>query len=93
MRYRKKPVAVEALQWTGSNPGTMYDFTGLDNFEVLSPDDVWEDALEATAAVRDMLHEGTWIPLHTGDWVIKGVRGEFYPCRQSVFEETYEPEA
>lgn len=92
MRYRKKPLAIEALQWTGNNPGAMYDFAGLSNFEAFGPDDVWDDDPEATAAVRDDLHGKTWIPMKTGDWVIRGVKGELYPCNGQVFEETYEPE-
>ena len=43
-----------------------------------------------TAVVYDTLH-GTWVNVSTGDWIIRGVEGEFYPCRPDVFAETYEP--
>lgn len=42
-----------------------------------------------TAVVWDDLH-GTWVNVATGDWIIKGLQGEFYPCRPDVFADTYE---
>lgn len=40
--------------------------------------------------VYDRLHSG-WILFEPGDWIIKGIKGEFYPCKADVFEATYEP--
>jgi len=85
-RFRKKPVVVEAFRWTG----------GPDQEE----DPVW--AVEAIKAGR-MYYQGGPEPYMTietsegtmranvGDWIIRGVEGELYPCRPSVFEATYEP--
>lgn len=42
-----------------------------------------------TAVIYDELHE-TWVNAATGDWIIKGVLGEFYPCKAHVFADTYE---
>jgi hypothetical protein len=46
---------------------------------------------DADAQVYDKLHS-TWVFVYTGDWIIKGIRGEFYPCRPDVFAESYEPD-
>jgi hypothetical protein len=89
MKFRKKPIEVEAVRWTGSNAeevralaGTLFDV--LDEQDRASSDDP-----EATAQIYDALHS-TWVLVQTGDWIIKGVQGEFYPCRTEVFEATYE---
>lgn len=89
VKFRKKPVVVEAVQWTGSNPAELIRFaTG--HFSVLNERDRANcDDPAATAEVFDVLHS-TWILVYDGDWIIRGIKGEFYPCRADVFEETYE---
>lgn len=47
------------------------------------------DDPEADARVLDALH-ATWVLLRTGDWIIRGIEGEFYPCRGPVFDDTYD---
>ena len=42
-----------------------------------------------SAVIRDRLHD-TWVNVREGDWIIKGVQGEFYPCRPDVFVATYD---
>lgn len=86
-RFRKKPVEIEAVQWTGDNFRTVYNFTDW-RFDTLHPDDRDDDP-DATAQVFDELHS-TWVLVYDGDWIIKGIKGEFYPCRDEVFQETYE---
>jgi hypothetical protein len=85
-KYRKKPIVIEALQWTGSNAEEMAAFAGS-RFGQVPPEDRAEDPLR-TAEVWDELH-GTWIGLRDGQWVIKGIRGEFYPHDESAFAEVY----
>lgn len=87
--YRKRPLEVEAIQWTGDNLDELRAFTnGL--FNVTTTSSVY------TAKVYDALH-GIWIPLVTGDWIIRGVKGdrgvqgELHPCIAAVFEAAYEP--
>jgi hypothetical protein len=90
-RFRKKPVEVEAVQWTGDNADEIKAFVGVrDNGECrfLTPDEITGAWTEAH--VYDELHD-TWVTVYTGQWVIKGVKGEFYPCAEDVFAETYEP--
>lgn len=90
MQYRKKPIVIDARRWTGDNAAEMETFTE-GRFDVLSDADraVCDDP-EATAQVFDVLHS-TWVLVQTGDWIVRGVQGEHYPCRGDVFEATYEP--
>lgn len=87
-RFRKLPIEITAVQWTGSN---------IDECEAFAPGKWWtvdpEDRIEdpeITAEVFDELHS-TWVGMYTGQWIIKGVKGEFYPIDEEVLAETYEP--
>jgi hypothetical protein len=84
-KFRKMPVEIHAVQFDGSNLGEVQAFVGglaqmIDRFEV--------DSREV-AEVYDRLHD-TWIKFGVGDWIIRGVQGEHYPCVDSVFRATYE---
>jgi hypothetical protein len=83
-QYRKKPVTITAVQWTGKNVKQMRAFAGR-NFNAVDIEDPAEDS-EWAAQVFDVLHS-TWIGVYPGQWVIKG---EFYPCDGEVFRATYE---
>ncbi|OKI47219.1 hypothetical protein [Micromonospora sp. CB01531] len=90
--FRKKPVEIQAMQWTGENSGDLYRFAA-GHFAVMDEQDrANSDDPEATAQIFDVLHS-TWVLVYTGDWIIRGVKGEMYPCRPDVFEATYEPVA
>lgn len=86
-RYRKKPVEIEAIQWTGKNFPELEGFAG-EHFQLVHPMDRGEDP-GITAVVFDVLHS-TWVGVKTGDWIIRGVQGEFYPCDATVFLATYD---
>ena len=86
-RFRKKPVEIEAMQWTGDNLAEIVEWAG-DKFDALDEEYRDEDP-EATAQIFDELHS-TWVLVYDGHWIIKGLKGEFYPCNAEVFEETYE---
>jgi hypothetical protein len=77
--YRKKPVVVEAVQWKSDN------FREIEEFMKDSDRDLRMHG--ATIFIRTL--EGTHAAL-PGDFIIKGVHGEFYPCKPDIFEETYE---
>lgn len=80
-RYRKKPVEIDAVQWTEDvSMRELIDFTN----GLVKLNDVDRDF-----HVYDRLHD-TWVQFQYGDWIIKGVQGEFYPCRDDVFAATYE---
>ena len=77
-KYRKKPVVVEAVLFTGVN------FTDIKNFVDSN------HLLYAWDGIYIRTLEGNML-VSAGDYVIKGVNGEFYPCKPDIFEKTYEP--
>jgi hypothetical protein len=87
-KFRKKPVVIEALQWDGSAEGAIT----IINW-VVGADGVARYHDEPWGTMPDTLHidtlEGT-MRAQAGDWIIKGVQGEFYPCKPDIFESTYE---
>ena len=84
-RFRKKPVVIEAMQFTGKGSG-YYIAEWMRSSSVGSiPLDSWaEDHMDLETL------EGT-MTARPGDWIIRGVQGEFYPCKPDIFEATYEP--
>ena len=77
--YRKKPVVIEAMQWVGDN------FVEVDEF-VACPHETYP----ADGYVIIPTLEGE-MRVSLGDWIIRGVSGEFYPFKPDIFEKTYEP--
>lgn len=90
MKYRKKPVIIEAIQWTGLNFEEIKSFVG-ESLQYDIVDTAWQvgkGAPHVNMIIKTL--EGN----HTctnGDFIIKGVNGEFYPCKPDIFEKTYEP--
>lgn len=78
-QYRKKPVTIEALQWTGENLNEVRDFVSehLQFKHRSGVPRIYIKTLEGD------LHASV------GDYIIKGVNGEFYPCKPDIFEQTY----
>ncbi|MEV8042425.1 hypothetical protein AB0P02_01090 [Streptomyces griseoluteus] len=90
VRYRKKPIEVDTVQWTGDNESAVQAFTGPTHFHALDDADRANgDDPEATAAVYDRLHF-TWVLVYTGQHIVRGVKGEYYPIAEDVLAETYE---
>lgn len=90
-RFCKKPIEIEAIQWDGST-------TTFEELELWCGDDTFflDRVTDSTVSPRwyDRLSVKTLEgPLYAsvGDWIIRGVQGEFYPCKPDVFEKTYEP--
>lgn len=82
MRYRKKPVVIDAVQWRGDNLRELRQFVAtFDKFEE-APEE-WQPFVLCTL-------EGPMLA-SVGDWIIRGVEGELYPCKPSIFAATYEP--
>lgn len=83
MRYRKKPVVVDAVQWTGENLAEIRGFVvgggGRLQVSIAYGLSIWNEP------------EQQWISAPHGHWIIKGVAGEFYPCEPGIFAATYEP--
>lgn len=83
--FRKLPVEIQAIQWTGDNTEEVLAF--MDNqesaYEVVDVDndddkEIWIETLEGKMVAS------------LNDWIIKGIKGEFYPCKPDIFEATYE---
>jgi hypothetical protein len=90
MKFRKKPIVINAVQWVGTNLKEVIDFTGL--HESAAKRWTWEEYAQivATEGLKIFTLSGPVI-LKTGDWVIRGVNGEYYPCKPDIFEKTYDP--
>ena len=79
--FVKKPITIQAIKWTAYNFDEIKQFVGEDNLDLFGS------------------HTNPDLVIHTlegdhhalvGDWIIQGVRGEFYPCKPDIFEQTYE---
>lgn len=83
-KYIKKPVVIKAVQFDGLNPTEIKDFVG-ENCEV----EIYDNEVTPPIA-RIIIHtlEGD-MEVSNGDYVIKGIKGEFYPCKPDIFEQTY----
>jgi hypothetical protein len=81
-KFRKKPVVIEAQTFDGTREGA----------EAILP---WMAGSGASyrpgvSRIFILTLEGT-MEASPGDWIIRGVKGEFYPCKPDIFEQTYEP--
>ena len=81
MRFRKKPVVIEAEKFDG----TIQCFWG---FEGWIGRDSMSNFLGDKFFIKTL--EGDML-VSAGDWIIEGIKGEFYPCKPDIFEATYEP--
>ena len=82
MKYRKKPVCIEAIQYLGHNFNLVRQFVG-NGFPLHQLGD-------GVLGIQTL--EGV-MSAQIGDWIIRGVKGEHYPCKPDIFEATYEPVA
>jgi hypothetical protein len=87
-RYRKRPVEIEAVQWTGGNIAEVTAFmhpqepiyvNNLSHMNFTNADDLVGVAAPEGLKVASK-----------GDWIIRGVKGELYPCKPDIFALTYE---
>lgn len=89
--FVKKPVEVQAVQWTGENIKELSDFMderhpdGTINRRFIAYGDSYNPDLVIFTLEGN--HHAT-----VGDWIIRGISGEFYPCKPDIFEKTYEEE-
>lgn len=84
-KYRKKPVEIEALKFTRDNWQDVLMFTQGQAHTLTI-----EKRIDGKCTCIIPTLEGQHIATE-GDWIIKGVKGEFYPCKPDIFEMTYEP--
>lgn len=88
MKYVKKPVVIEAVQWNGNNreeielfmDNAKRDFT-FKRKDCFSEPDEWDLIIHTLEGDHKA---------NIGDFIIKGIKGEFYPCKPDIFELTYD---
>lgn len=88
MDYRKKPVVIQAVQWTNDEDGR--DLLAIHALSAGGYGRKVTFAGDGTAALVIQTLEGA-MRCDVSDWIIKGVKGELYPCKPDIFEATYEP--
>lgn len=91
-KFRKKPVVIEAIQWNGNNERDVFDFlepARKDQYMTNTGDSFYIDHSKVKGGLIIRTLEGEHIA-SIEDWIIKGVSGEFYPCKPDIFEKTYE---
>lgn len=81
-RYRKKPVVIEAVKWTGDNIDEVRKFCPVVVYGAIRA-----GRFDLTIPTLEGKHNAL-----VGDYIIRGVKGEFYPCKPDIFEQTYEAE-
>ena len=86
-KYRKKPVVIEAVQLSINNHHELSIWIASSGYNVRHAS---RPPLRAVSGLIIETLEGD-MTADYGDWIIKGVNGEFYPCKPDIFEKTYEP--
>ena len=92
MKFRKKPVIVEAMRWMGGDHACLTTFCGKNWSRADAVgSEAWPSQIpdKEQVVVYNSLQE-TWLPVPTGWWIIRGIRGQLYPVSPGVFAETYE---
>jgi len=98
-KFRKKPVVIDAVLWDGNDISSVLNFVldGHEDFSHLpkAPDDPHINSGIGHTPADGKLYiptlEGT-MTANPGDWIIRGVKGEIYPCKPDIFAATYESE-
>lgn len=89
MKYKTKPVEIEAIQWTGLNLEEIKAFVGESLiYDIL--DTAWEVGKGRPHVYMKIRTLEGDMTVSVGDYIIKGLIGEFYPCKPGDFEEKYE---
>lgn len=93
MKYRKKPVVIEAIRWTGDNLQEVIGFTGKHQRwgEWFQSWEEYEARVKADGGIFKIITLEGSMEASPGDWIIRGVKGEYYPCKNEIFTMTYEP--
>jgi len=85
MKFRKKPIVIDAVQWTGDNLAEVFNGLNMQHMELRA---VWPGATNGCLYIRTSEGE---MRADENDWIIRGVKGEVYPCKPDIFAATYEP--
>lgn len=90
--FRKKPVTIEAVQWTGENLSEVMAFTGAHAKwnKWFSDWGSYEAHVKADGGIFKIFTREGVMDASPGDWIIRGVKGEHYPCKPDIFAVTYD---
>lgn len=83
MKYRKKPVVIEEIEFNGWNCAECYQF--MSDEPLFFPQEIRKEEKIEIETLEGIMTASI------GDYIIKGVQGEFYPCKPDIFKATYEP--
>ena len=89
LRFTKKPVTIEAIQWDGTESGIQRIKAKFTDLETCAKSGHLRKDVVTHWSIRTL--EGSHV-VSPGDWVIKGVKGEYYPCKPDIFAMTYTPD-
>ena len=81
--FKKKPVVITAIQWDGNNLEEIETWIGRELRQQRSYDG--KEVVYLLIPTLESPHEAS-----RGDWIIKGIEGEFYPCKPDIFKKTYD---
>jgi hypothetical protein len=87
-RYRKRPIVIEAIQWTGANLAAVQTFVGANNEPGGVPGPAF-DVFPERGAMLYVHANRSWLPIDDGEWIATDSEG-FYPIKEGVFATTYE---
>lgn len=88
-QYRKRPVVIEAVRLSANNYRYVADWCDARITNTVRDKNDATDSVQIALEIKTL--EGRMI-CNIGDWVIKGIKGEFYPCRDDIFQGSYEPQ-
>jgi len=89
LKFRKKPIEVEAIRWNGGDTRCLDDFCGKNWSRAGAVGQDGPDDGEKVVVFNPL--EKQWLNVRVGFWIIRGVKGELYPCDPAIFAATYEP--
>lgn len=90
MKFRSKPKIIEAMQLRWDNWSEMCDFAGVGYLADGKPQGFNPNGDSKLLGLRIPTLEGT-MEAHEMDWIIRGIKGELYPCKPDIFAASYEP--
>jgi hypothetical protein len=90
MKFRKKPVVIEAIQLRWDTWTKICNFIDVGKLTDGKPEGFNPGGKSDVIGLKIPTLEGLMVA-NEGDWIIKGIKGEFYPCKPDIFEATYEP--
>lgn len=90
-KFRKRPVVIEATRWEGGALSVLDKFCGLNWSRADVRDVHWTPEDDKEQVVVWNAADSQWLCVPVGFWIIRGVKGELYPCEPDIFAATYEP--